>query len=218
LAAIAILAVSAASPSAVLAQESMIERLGIDRLRFSGLGAQLGVVRPANIDPTTSYTVHADYGEIATRWRVVFTVSYWGSRFDDAAVRAYADSLRDAIDDPTNDATVALSDITVSDVALSTEVRRQLGTSRWFRPFLGGGLTAHVLNADGRLIDGTFVERAIDNVAIGVSGNLGLELRLHRNVAVDAQARYDMLSLARFGSLRVGAIYFFDPAPSRGGQ
>jgi opacity protein-like surface antigen len=77
---------------------------------------------------------------------------------------------------------------------------------------------AHVLNADGRLIDGTFVERAIDNIAIGLAASAGLELRLHRHVAVDAQLRYDMLSLARFGSLRVGASYFFDPAPSRGGQ
>ena len=188
-----------------------MERMGIDRLRFSALGGQVGVVKPANIEGTTAYALQTDYGELAPGWRVVFTTTYWGSRFDDRSVRAYADSLRGTIDDPTGDAQVRLGEIRISDVALGAEVRRVVGRSMWFQPYLGGGLGAHVVNADGSLIDGTFVERALDNIAAGLSASAGVEVRFLRHLSVGAQARYDLLSLARFGSLRVGGSWFFDP-------
>ena len=51
-------------------------------------------------------------------------------------------------------------------------------------------------------------------IAVGVAGTVGLNVRVLRHVALDAQARYDFLSLARFASLRVGASYYFDnPRP-----
>ena len=49
------------------------------------------------MDATTTVSVHADYGEFAPRWRLVFSATYWGSHFDDAAVRRLADSLTAAL-------------------------------------------------------------------------------------------------------------------------
>ena len=70
------------------------------------------------------------------------------------------------------------------------------------------------MNAYGRLIDGTFVERATDVIAVGVAGTVGVNARVLGHIALDAQARYDFLSLARFASMRVGASYYFDnPRP-----
>ena len=207
----AALGVTLAVPRQAVAQESWFERLGIDKLRLTALGAQVGHVAPYGMKPTTSWSLVADYGEMVPGWRMVFNATYWGSRFRDRVVRAYADSLESAIDDPTGDARVRLGDITVSDIVLGAEVRRRYLPSAWIRPYVGGGLAIHVVNADGRLIDGTFVERATDVVAAGISGAGGIDVRLHRHVALDAQARYDFLSLARFASLRVGAIYYFDP-------
>jgi opacity protein-like surface antigen len=196
------------------AQGSWIERLGIDKLRFSALGAQVGRVNPQGIEPTTSYSLQVDYGEITPGWRIGFNATYWGSRFRDRNVRAYADSLRNTISDPTGDAQVILGRITVSDIVLGADVRRTYLRSAWLRPYVGGGLGTHVVNADGRLIDGTFVERATDVIAVGVAGFAGADIRVIRHIALDAQARYDFLSLARFGSLRVGASYYFDiPRP-----
>jgi opacity protein-like surface antigen len=183
---------------------------GIDKLRFSALGAQVGRVNPYGIEPTTSYSLQVDYGELTPGWRIAFNVTYWGSRFRDRNVRAYADSLRNAISDPTGDAEVVLGDVTVSDIALGAEARRTFFPSGWLRPYVGGGVATHVVNADGRLIDGTFVERATDVIAVGIAGNTGAELRVVSHLALDAQARYDFLSLARFGSLRIGASYYFD--------
>jgi opacity protein-like surface antigen len=202
-------------PLSAQAEGSWLERLGIDNLRFTALGAQVGAVNPHGIKPTTSYSLQADYGEIAPGWRIVFNATYWGSRFTDRSVRAYADSLRSAISDPTGDAQVSLGDITVSDIVLGADARRTFIPRAWIRPYLGGGIGAHIVNADGRLIDGTFVERATDIIAIGVAGIAGTNIRLMPHIAIDAQARYDFLSLARFTSLRVGASYYFDnPRPA----
>src|SRR6185436_14862966 len=151
-----------ASPLDAQAQGSWFERLGIDKLRFTALGAQVGRVNPQGIEPATAYSLQVDYGEITPGWRIVFGATYWGSRFRDRNVRAYADSLRNAISDPTGDAVVVLGDITVSDIALGADARRTFLRGAWFRPYVGGGVATHVVNADGRLIDGTFVERATD--------------------------------------------------------
>jgi opacity protein-like surface antigen len=199
-----------ASPALAQAEGSWFERLGIDKLRFSALGAQVGRVNPHGIEPATSYSLQVDYGEIVPNWRIYFNATYWGSRFRDRNVRAYADSLRNTIYDPTGDAQVLLGDITVSDIVLGADARRTFLPSAWLRPYVGGGIATHVVNADGRLIDGTFVERATDVIAVGVAGIAGADIRIVRHIALNAQARYDFLSLARFGSLRVGASYYFD--------
>jgi opacity protein-like surface antigen len=210
------LAMGVAHPGAAAAQQdSWLERLGIDNLRFTGMGVQAGYVNPHGIEPTSSWSLQADYGEIAPGWRIVFQVTYWGSRFRDRNVRAYADSLRNAIVDPTGDAQVVLGDITVSDIVLGADARRTYFRTAWLRPYLGGGLAAHIVNADGRLIDGTFVERATDIIAIGVAGTAGTEMRVTRHIALEGQARYDFLSLARFASLRFGASYYFDTPRTR---
>jgi opacity protein-like surface antigen len=205
----------AARPVRAQAEGSWIERLGIDKLRFTALGAQIGRVSPHGIEPTTSYSLQADYGELTPGWRIHFSATYWGSRFREESVEEYADSLLNAIDDPTGDAQVVLGDITVSDIVLSADARRTFMPSAWLRPYVGGGIATHIVNADGRLIDGTFVERATDVIAVGVAGLAGLNIRVVRHVALDAQARYDFLSLARFGSLRIGASYYFDPPRPR---
>ena len=211
---LAVVVVGTARPLAAQGEGSLFERLGIDKLRFTSLGLQVGRVNPHGIEPTNSVSLQADYGEITPGWRVVFHATYWGSRFRDRNVRAYADSLRNAIYDPTGDAVVVLGDITVSDIALGADARRTFLPNAWLRPYAGGGLAVHVVNADGRLIDGTFVERATDILAVGVAGTVGVSARLVPHIALEAQARYDFLSLARFGSLRIGASYFFDnPRP-----
>jgi opacity protein-like surface antigen len=188
----------------------------LDSLRFSGIGLQVGVVRPLHIESAPSLSLVTDYGEIGRAYRIGFTASYWGSRFNRHTTRTYLDSLRRVVIDPSGDDSVRFADIDVSDISLAADVRRMLAPHSWLRPYLGGGLALHFLNADGPLIDGTFVERALDNIAVGIAGSAGLELVLLGHVALGAEARYDLFSLARYGSVRVGATYYFDSATRRG--
>ena len=195
------------------AQGSLFERLNLDRLQFAGIGMAGGVVAPSQVKSTRVYAIQADYGEIVPRWRVVFSTTYWGSEYKDEVMRTFSDSLSKVIIDPSGDDTLDVGRITVSDIALGAEVRWTPFQQAFLRPYLGGGLATHVINAEGKSINGTFVERALDYITFGVAGVAGVEVSLLRNFAVGAQARYDFLSGVRFPSLRASATYHFDASP-----
>ncbi|GAC1651057.1 MAG: hypothetical protein NVS4B3_10940 [Gemmatimonadaceae bacterium] len=199
-------------------QETAFERLGLDRLRLTSLGAGAGMVKPVQVVGTQAYSLFADYGEIIPHWRVVFTATYWGSRFTDATVRAFADSLqKNALIDTSGRARVDPGRVSISDIALGADMRWSPPWPPAFRPYVGGGLTAHVLNAEGKLINGTFVERALDSIAAGFSALTGVQTAIGRHIIVDVQARYDLVSGIRYGSARAGLSYLFDAPHGEGG-
>jgi hypothetical protein len=220
LAALAVLVALCGLPARASAQVAedggMFERLRLDRLRLAGVGVAGGWARPAQVEPTQIYALHADYGWLAERWRVVFVASYWGSRYTDATVQRFADSLRAQIVDPSGDDSLDVGKIAISDITLGADLRwfPLGGRSTFLRPYVGGGVAAHVINAEGRFIAGTLMERALDDIATGLIVLAGTDALLTRRIAVGGQLRYDLVSGARFPSLRVGATYHFD-APGR---
>ena len=89
------------------------------------------------------------------------------------------------------------------------------------KPFLGVGLSAHAINAEGKLINGTFVERSLDNIGIGMFVNTGVSVKLLKHLGVEVSARGDLLSSFRSSQLRAGATYYFGhvrPMPAGGGN
>ena len=203
----------ACSPAVAGAQEpdvSVLEALGVDRLRLSSVGAWGAWVKPAEVVSTQSIGVQADYGEVVPGWRLVFAVSYWKSRYNDDVVQRFADSLRAVVNDPTGDATVEVGRVRVSMLTATAEARWSplRGRHRW-RPYLGAGIGAYAQNAEGRPVSGTFVENALDNIAAGIAASAGADVLLLPNLSLGMQARYDILSGSRFASLRAGASYGF---------
>ena len=79
------------------AQETLIQRLELDKLQVSSLGASIGRILPSQVEPTTIYGISADYGEIARSWRVNFAASYWSSRYRDAVVNQFIDTLKNSV-------------------------------------------------------------------------------------------------------------------------
>lgn len=212
---VVVLSAAAVAPAAAQSTDttragSLLERLGIDRLRLSTLGASVGVVKPAQIEPTSLISVNADYGEVVPGWHIVFSATYWNSRYTDATVQRFADTLRAVIVDPTGDATVDLGHVRVSMVAVGGEARWSPWRARRVRPYVGGALGLYAVNAEGRGISGTFIESALDNIASGMAVLAGGDLLLLPNFKLGMQARYDLLSGARYGSLRAGASYVFN--------
>jgi opacity protein-like surface antigen len=207
--------------TAALAQDdstSFFQRLYLDRLHLTAVGAGVGAVRPSQTLATQLYELHADYGEVVPHWRVVFLASYWGTRYRDDVVDQFRDSLRRAVVDPTGDDTLRVGRVTVSDIAVSVNVRYTPHEWRHLRPYVGAGLAAHVINAEGRLIDGTFIENALDAITSGLAASAGVSVPFARHLALELQARYDLLSGFRYGSVRAGATYEFsrrrpEPAP-----
>jgi hypothetical protein len=196
--------------------QGLFERLNLDRLRLTAMGGSYGAINPSQMEPTQAYSIHADYGEIAERWRVVFTVTYWGSHYRENVVRGFADTLRRSVNDPEGNAELIASGVAVSDIAVGGDVR-WMSPMRFvrFKPYLGGNLSFHVLNAEGKLIQGTFMEQALDNIATGIAGVAGMDIVVFSHLSVGAQARYDLLSGIRYSSLRLAGTYLFDRAPLR---
>jgi hypothetical protein len=196
--------------------QGAFERLNLDKLRLTAMGGSYGSVEPSQMGATQAYSIHADYGEIAERWRVVFTVTYWGSRYDDDVVEAFADSLGRSVEDPEENARLVASGVAVSDIAVGGDIR---WSPRFrfvrLRPYVGGNLSVHVLNAEGRLINGTFMEQALDNIATGIAAVGGLDIVIFSHLSLGGQARYDLLSGLQYSSLRLVGTYLFDAAPLR---
>lgn len=209
-AALALLVLPLAAP--VSAQESLFERMNLDRLYLVTFGASVGHVQPSQVEATTAYALHADYGEISPRWRVVFTTSFWRSHLEQEVVQQFADSLQKSIVGP-DGAYIEPGRISISDIAVTVDLRWTGTELRHLRWYVGGGGGAHVLNAEGPLIAGTFVERALDNITAGVTGTAGFDLLTLDPLIMGAQLRYDLLSGFRYGSLRAAVSYRFGGRP-----
>lgn len=205
----------AQEPEAAPDRGSLFERLNLDRLRLTRFGGAVGGVKPSQIEPTQLFELNADYGEVAPGWRLTFTTTFWSSRFTARTVQKFTDALRGSINDPTNDYTIDAGRITVSDIAFGTDLRWFPKPRATLRPYAGAGLGAHVINAEGKIISGTFVERALDNITAGVAGMAGVDLVVLDHLSLGAQARFDLLSGARFATLRLGGSYIFDRSQPR---
>lgn len=195
-----------ATPCAARSQASL-DRLNFDRLQIVSLGAAVGRIQPSQLEAANIYALQADYGEIAPNWRVVFGASYWESRFEDKVVQAFVDSLQKSVSDP--NARVLPSPVRLYDVTFGAEARYVPRYSASIAPFFGVGAAAHVINAEGKLIKGTFVERALDDIAAGLFITTGLSVRIVRHLGLEAGVRGDLLSGFRSTQVRAGGTYYF---------
>lgn len=196
--------------------QGLFERLNLDKLKLTAFGASMGPVAPTSTAPTVAYSLHADYGEIAPKWRVVFSATYWGSRYRDDVVERLADKLRERIIDTTQTARFSLGRVTVSDIAVGGDLRWS-PRSGGLRPYIGGGALAHVINAEGKAIQGTLIENALDNIALGFGAVTGVDVTLARHLGIGLQGRFDLTSGVRYGTLRAVGTYYFDTAPGKTG-
>jgi len=142
-------------------------------------------------------------------WRVVVSGSYWSSHFRTSIVQSFVDSLHARLVDPSGEATIPVSPVTLYDITFSGEARFTPKYSGDIKPFLGVGLAAHIINADGSLIDGTFVERALDDIATGLFVTAGASLKIVSHLGIQGMVRGDLLSGFRSTQVRGGATYYF---------
>jgi hypothetical protein len=196
--------------------QGLFERLNLDKLKLTAFGASMGPVAPTSTVPTVAYSLHADYGEISPKWRVVFSATYWGSRYRDDVVNRLGDKLRERIVDTTQTARFSLGRVTVSDIAVGGDLRWS-PRSGGLRPYIGGGALAHVINAEGKAIQGTLIENALDNIALGFGAVTGVDVTLARHLGIGLQGRFDLTSGVRYGTLRAVGTYYFDSAPGKTG-
>jgi hypothetical protein len=199
------IALAAARPAS--AQDAVIQALNLDKLQITALGASYGRILPSQVVPTNIIALQADYGNLSRTWRLVFSTTYWESRFEDDVIQVFADSLRKSLANPSDH--VVVSPVRLYDVTFSGELRYTPDYSGELKPFVGLGLAAHVINAEGDLIKGTFVERSLDDIAAGLFVAGGLSVRLLPHLGIEGTARADLLSGFRSTQVRAGVMYYF---------
>jgi opacity protein-like surface antigen len=170
-------------------------------------------VRPSRAERAQSFGVYADYGYITPSWRVIFSATYWGSHFRDEFVATFEDRLREHIIDPSGDDTLELGRINVSDIALEVDLRYTPRPTAVLRPYIGGGLGGHIINAESPFINDTFVESALDNISAGFAAFAGVDTEPAGRISFGLQARMNLLSNLRYWSGRALLTYFFGNQP-----
>jgi hypothetical protein len=202
-------AASACFAAGADAQGSIAERLNLDRLQLSALGISAGAAWPSRVESTQAYALHADYGEITPHWRMLLTVTYWGSEFRPEVVRELEEAWRRALIDPSGDDSLVVGKVRISDIAFEVDARWIPYRTGVLRPFIGAGAGVHVLNAENRVIANTFVESALDMIASGVTVLGGVDTAPLAGLSFGVQGRYTFISNTRFFTVRAGVSYAF---------
>jgi opacity protein-like surface antigen len=200
----AILMASAASARA----QNVFQRLDLDKLRLEGIGVVVGPVSPSTIESTQSFGIQADYGEITPHLRVGFSASFWSSRFTDKTVTQFITQLEQSLSNP-NDS-IKFDRVKVSTISVEADLRyTPTNPHAAVQPYVGGGLGLHIVNAESKLIQGTFVESALDNIGAGISAIAGVGFLPAHRISVGIEARYTVLGTLRFGTVRAGGMFHF---------
>jgi hypothetical protein len=197
--------------SSAAAQGSVIDRLQLDRLQLVSLGLGAGSIAPSQVEPTHVFGLSADYGQLSPAWRLQFRITYWESKFQQSVIDEFADTLQQSLVDPSA-TTVKRSAISIYDAAFGLGARRILMPASDLTPFFTAGFAGHVINAEGDFIKGTFVERALDDIAAGVFGDVGVRARILRRVLVEGSVRGDLLSGFRSVQWMATGSYYFGEA------
>jgi opacity protein-like surface antigen len=188
--------------------QNIFQRLDLDKLRLEGFGAVVGPVSPSTVESTESYGVQADYGEIRPHLRVGFSASFWNSHFTDKVVQQFIEQLEQSLSNPAD--SINFDRVKVSTISVEADLRYiPTNTHAAVQPYVGGGLGLHIVNAESKLIQGTFVESALDNIGAGISAIAGVAFLPTHRVSVGVEARYTVLGTLRFGTVRAGGMFHF---------
>ncbi len=123
-------------------------------------------------------------------------------------MRTFVDSLNKSLAD-TSARSSGVADRRLTTSRSAPTLRYSPTYSGELKPFVGVGVAAHVINAEGKLIKGTFVERSLDDIAFGVYGTAGIAIRISRSVGVEGLVRGDLVGGLRSVQARAGGTYYF---------
>ena len=207
----AVVAIATASSGSLAEAQDLTNRIGFDSLQLSAMGMDVGGIRPSQTEPATVFGISADYGRLSRTLRLRLEASYWESRLTDEVVSTFTDSLRRIINDPSRDDFIRYSRVTLYDVTMGVSARYVPLQTAVLQPFVGVGVGVHVINAEGPLVDNTFVERLLDNISTGLFAETGLTFKPLPRIGVDGRLRGDLVNGFRALSVRVGGVYYFGP-------
>lgn len=204
-----------------LARAQTLEDYDYENLEFRGVGAEVGYIWPARVEPALALGIRADLGFLGPNVRIVPRATFWSSRLRDEQVGRLREALLGLCRDEGTDCLGELGEIRVSDLTLGADAHYTFRTDLVATPYAGAGASLHLLNGRGDLINGTFVEDLLDAIAPGIDMLGGIELPLGDALRLFAEARGTLSSDVRYLGVSAGGSWLFParPAatPTRGG-
>jgi hypothetical protein len=160
--------------------QAVLNQFSYDNLRLSAVQLDIGLLGASQLQGTVVGGLRLDYGLIAPKVRVLLGLSYFKSQLDQETRDGFEQRIRNLIDDPTNDYTINVGRIYWSAAVADLDLQYVLPQGRTVTTYLGLGVGIHFRNGSGTAIAGTFVEDALDEIAVAGNISLGGEVRLSR--------------------------------------
>ena len=198
---------STIAPTRVAAQ-AVTREFSYDELRPTAVQFDLGLLGATRLRGSVTGGIRLEYGRIAPRVRMLLGLSYYRSQFSGREIAEFEQRIRGLVDDPEANSTVDVGTIHWADLTGDLDLQYVLPQGRAVTTYLGLGLSVHLRNGSGTAIDGTFLEDALDDVAAGLNGTLGIEVGAG-HWCLTIEGRGVALSNHGTASLRTGVMYRF---------
>ncbi len=196
-----------------------IADIDYEHLSFRGVGLEFGYVWPNRVEPAPSYTLRFDLGYAGPGLRVAPSISYWSSRLEDADIAEFETRVVDLIAQQ-NGGGRPLFDLGVieyTDIVIGVDAHVVWELPFDILTFGGFGFAAHVIDGDGEVISGTFVEDLFDSVDPGFNLHVGTEYPVTDRLRVYGSGRYEVMPDLHYAQIRGGLQFMFGPnAPGEG--
>ena len=206
LTAVAMIALLAVWPTGRLAAQGVLNEFSYDNLRLSGIQVDVGVLGATELTGATVGGMRLDFGRIAPRVRLLLGVSYFRSNFDQESLDRFEARLDSFVNPGTPDS-IVLGQVKLGDIVGDIDFQLMFPQGRGITAYVGTGVSIHVRNGSGDLINGTFVEDALDVVTAGLNGTIGFEFNLSPTWRFTLDGRGVLSSGLNTASLRTGIMY-----------
>ena len=195
-----------AAPSA--RAQGYLDQFSYEGLRLSGVGFDFGGVLSNSVTTEPIGGLRVDLGVIAPRLRVVVGGSYFKGDFKPDRIARFEQRLQEVLTDCACDS-LSIGTITQSNIEVFLALQYLFPSLGRIQAYAGAGFSAHIRDGDGAVITDTFVEDALDTVAAGVDGSVGVEVAIVPRLAVLAEVRGVLTSELQSLSVRGGLMIRF---------
>lgn len=196
----------------LLSAQAFLEQFSYEGLGLAGIGVEVGGVASDRLTTEWSVGLRVDYGMFAPRIRLMFGASYFKGDLGQDEIDEFERRLEGVVRDPTGDAVIDVGQITWANLETTLDLQ-YLFPKGSYTTYVGVGLGIHVRNGSGVAIEDTFVEDALDTVAAGVNGTLGIQIVVTDQVHFTTEVRAGLSGELRQVSARAGFMYRLSSGP-----
>ncbi len=208
------------APAAGEAQRPRLADYDYENLAFRGVGLDVGHLWASRVDPAVTFGARMDLGFLGPGLRLVPSITYWSSDLKESEVRDFERRLEELVarEQPpgTPPPSIDLGVIEWSDIVLALDGHLVWSVPFDFLTYVGGGVSAHLMNGEGESIDGTFVEDLLDSITAGLNLHAGIEYPLADRFRIYGEARGELTGDLQYFQIRAGGQVMVGPGRDTG--